>query len=70
VVTIPDIRWQRCDIPNRWAMLPNVIGKQRAVEQGAYEAWQVGRAGFVRKEPPPTPDRHDRRAIGDAAVRQ
>jgi D-alanine transaminase len=46
VVTIPDIRWQRCDIKSL-ALLPNVLGKQRAVEQGAYEAWQVDAHGFV-----------------------
>jgi D-alanine transaminase len=46
VVSIPDIRWQRCDIKSL-ALLPNVLGKQRAVEQGAYEAWQVDAHGFV-----------------------
>jgi D-alanine transaminase len=46
VVTIPDIRWQRCDIKSL-ALLPNVLGKQRAAEQGAYEAWQVDRTGFI-----------------------
>jgi D-alanine transaminase len=46
VVSIPDIRWQRCDIKSL-ALLPNVLGKQRAVEQGAYEAWQVDASGFV-----------------------
>ena len=46
VVSIPDIRWQRCDIKSL-ALLPNVLGKQRAVEQGAYEAWQVDANGFV-----------------------
>jgi D-alanine transaminase len=40
VITIPDIRWRRCDIKSL-ALLPNVLGKQRAVEAGAYEAWQV-----------------------------
>jgi D-alanine transaminase len=46
VVSIPDIRWQRCDIKSL-ALLPNVLGKQRAAEQGAYEAWQVDAHGFV-----------------------
>ena len=46
VVSIPDIRWQRCDIKSL-ALLPNVLGKQRAAEQGAYEAWQVDEHGFV-----------------------
>ncbi len=46
VITIPDIRWQRCDIKSV-ALLPNVLGKQRAREAGAYEAWQVDRNGDV-----------------------
>ncbi len=46
VITIPDIRWRRCDI-KALALLPNVLGKQRAVEAGAYEAWQVDDRGFV-----------------------
>ena len=37
VITIPDIRWQRCDIKSV-ALLPNVLGKQRAKEDGAFEA--------------------------------
>jgi len=31
VITIPDIRWQRCHIESV-ALLPNVLGKQRAKE--------------------------------------
>jgi D-alanine transaminase len=46
VVTIPDIRWQRCDIKSV-ALLPNVLGKQQAREAGAFEAWQVDRDGRV-----------------------
>jgi D-alanine transaminase len=46
VITIPDIRWQRCDIKSV-ALLPNVLGKQRAQEAGAYEAWQIDREGRV-----------------------
>lgn len=46
VITIPDIRWQRCDIKTV-ALLPNVLGKQQAREAGAYEAWQVDGEGFV-----------------------
>jgi D-alanine transaminase len=46
VITVPDIRWQRCDI-KAVALLPNVLGKQRAREAGAYEAWQVDPAGRV-----------------------
>jgi D-alanine transaminase len=44
VITIPDIRWQRWDIKSV-ALLPNVLGKQRAKEAGAFEAWQVDREG-------------------------
>ena len=46
VITIPDIRWRRCDIKSV-ALLPNVLGKQQAVEAGAYEAWQVDAEGYV-----------------------
>jgi len=45
-ITIPDIRWQRCDIKSV-ALLPNVLGKQQAREAGAYEAWQVDPEGYV-----------------------
>jgi D-alanine transaminase len=46
VITIPDIRWQRCDIKSV-SLLPNVLGKQQARDAGAYEAWQVDREGRV-----------------------
>lgn len=46
VITIPDIRWQRCDIKSV-ALLPNVLGKQQAREAGAHEAWQVTEDGMV-----------------------
>src|SRR5712692_3675828 len=46
VITIPDLRWQRCDIKSI-ALVPNVLGKQQAREAGAYEAWQVDRDGLV-----------------------
>lgn len=46
IITIPDIRWRRCDIKSV-ALLPNVLGKQRAKEAGAYEAWQVDHEGRV-----------------------
>ncbi len=46
VITIPDIRWERCDIKTV-ALLPNVLGKQQARENGAYEAWQVDQQGDV-----------------------
>jgi D-alanine transaminase len=40
VITIPDIRWQRCDIKTV-SLVANVLGKQQAREAGAYEAWMV-----------------------------
>jgi D-alanine transaminase len=40
VVTVPDIRWQRVDIKSV-ALLPNVLAKQAARDQGAREAWLV-----------------------------
>jgi D-alanine transaminase len=46
VITIPDIRWARCDIKST-SLLPNILGKQQARESGAYEAWQVDRDGMV-----------------------
>ena len=46
VITVPDQRWARCDIKSI-ALLPNILGKQRAREAGAYEAWQVDRDGNV-----------------------
>jgi D-alanine transaminase len=42
----PDIRWERCDIMTV-ALLPNVLAKQAAREQGAREAWFVDNQGFV-----------------------
>jgi D-alanine transaminase len=46
VITIPAIRWQRCDIKSV-ALVPNVLGKQQAREAGAYEAWQVDGDGNI-----------------------
>jgi D-alanine transaminase len=46
VITTPDIRWGRCDIKTV-ALLPNVLARQAAKEQGAYEAWLVDRDGLV-----------------------
>ncbi len=45
-VSVPDIRWGRCDIKSV-ALLPNVLAKQRAREAGAYEAWLVAEDGTV-----------------------
>ena len=46
VITVPDVRWPRCDIKSI-ALLANVLAKQKAVEAGAYEAWQVDAEGAV-----------------------
>ncbi len=46
VITIPDIRWTRCDIKTV-ALLPNCMGKTEAAAAGAYEAWQVDGDGMV-----------------------
>ena len=46
VITIPDIRWARPDIKTE-GLLPNALGKQKARQRGAYEAWQVDRDGRV-----------------------
>lgn len=36
-ITLPDIRWQRCDI-KAVSLLPNAMLRQQAIEQGAAEA--------------------------------
>lgn len=36
-ITVPEVRWSRCDIKSV-ALLPNVMAKQQAAEVGAYEA--------------------------------
>lgn len=36
-ITVPDIRWLRCDIKSI-CLLPNVLAKQQAKEAGAFEA--------------------------------
>jgi D-alanine transaminase len=46
VITVPEMRWARVDIKSV-ALLPNVLAKQTAREQGAREAWFVDRDGFV-----------------------
>jgi D-alanine transaminase len=46
VITVPDIRWTRVDIKTV-GLLPNVLAKQAAREQGAREAWLVDSKGFV-----------------------
>jgi D-alanine transaminase len=46
VITVPENRWPRADIKSI-ALLPNVLAKQDAREQGAREAWYVDGAGNV-----------------------
>ena len=46
VVTLKDIRWERCDIKSV-SLLPNVLARQAAAEAGAYEAWLVDDDGKV-----------------------
>ena len=46
VITLPDNRWGRCDIKTI-NLLPNVLAKQAAKEQGGFEAWLVDKDGFV-----------------------
>ena len=46
VITVPDNRWERVDIKSI-SLLPNVLAKQAAREQGAKEAWFVDRDGKV-----------------------
>ncbi|MBT6116870.1 MAG: D-amino-acid transaminase [Rhodospirillaceae bacterium] len=46
VITVPDIRWARCDIKSV-ALLPNVLAKQQAREAGAFEAWFLDDRGQV-----------------------
>lgn len=46
VVTVPDNRWDRVDIKTV-GLLPNVLAKQQARDQGAREAWFVDAGGHV-----------------------
>ncbi len=46
VITVPETRWARVDVKSI-ALLPNVLARQAAREQGAGEAWFVGKDGFV-----------------------
>lgn len=46
VVTYPENRWPRVDIKTV-GLLPNVLAKQHAREQGAKDAWYVDKDGFV-----------------------
>ena len=46
VITVPDIRWRRRDIKSV-SLLANVLAKQAAAQDGAFEAWQVDEDGMV-----------------------
>src|SRR5262245_51190250 len=46
IVTVPDQRWARRDIKSI-SLIANVLAKQAAAEQGAFEAWMVDDAGMV-----------------------
>lgn len=46
VVSRSDLRWRRCDIKSV-SLLPNILAKQAAVEEGAFEAWLVDDAGRI-----------------------
>jgi len=46
VITTPENRWGRCDIKTV-GLLPNLLAKQAAREQGAAEAWFVDPDGLV-----------------------
>lgn len=46
VISRADIRWRRPDIKSV-SLLPNVLAKQAAKENGAYEAWLLDDKGYV-----------------------
>jgi D-alanine transaminase len=46
VITVPDNRWGRVDIKTV-GLLPNVLARQAAIEQGARDAWFVDNDGNV-----------------------
>lgn len=46
VITVPENRWPRVDIKSV-ALLPNVLARQAAKDQGAQEAWYVDGNGHV-----------------------
>lgn len=46
VVTMPDQRWGRRDIKSI-SLIANVLAKQAAAEQGAFEAWLIDDDGMV-----------------------
>ena len=48
VITVPEIRWSRCDIKSI-ALLPNIMMKQKAVDKGCQEALFVTEDGLVHE---------------------
>ncbi len=46
VITVPDIRWGRCDIKTT-ALTANVLAKQAARMAGAQEAWMLDADGYI-----------------------
>ena len=46
VITIPDMRWKRCDIKTT-SLLANVIGKQTANDKGVYESLQINNSNDI-----------------------
>jgi D-alanine transaminase len=48
VITVPENRWERVDIKSI-GLLPNVLARQQAREEGAQEAWFVDPDGTVKE---------------------
>lgn len=48
IITTPENRWERVDIKSV-GLLPNVLARQSAREQGAHEAWFVDPDGTVKE---------------------
>ncbi len=46
VISVPDDRWGRVDIKTI-GLLPNVLARQKAIDQGARDAWFVDKDGAV-----------------------
>ena len=46
LISLPDLRWGRRDIKSI-SLLPNILGKQKAVDAGAYEAILINHKGHI-----------------------
>ncbi len=46
VITLPDQRWGRRDIKSV-SLLPNILAKEQAVKEGAFEAWLIKENGTI-----------------------